>query len=292
MRWPPPAHSATRTSSPTRTGPPAAHTDTPIPTGPWPCGARASTTCTSTASDFFVGFIARDAARLRLVDADPDDALTMFDAAIDAFQQAGNVAQLTITLASATALFERIDRLDSAATLYAAIVRQPGSAHHVPELPDLADRLVAQARPGGLRRPRRRGRGDGSRRHGALRPARDPASARRAPRAAPAPADARPGGLSGREVDVLRLAAQGHTTREIGERLFISAKTADRHIQNLYTKIGASNRADGDALGGGARARRLTGRTNGDWGVLRMRVGWRRAKDRWCSPFQPPRRTS
>jgi DNA-binding NarL/FixJ family response regulator len=54
----------------------------------------------------------------------------------------------------------------------------------------------------------------------------------------------RPGGLSEREVEVLRLAAQGLRTREIGERLFISAKTADRHIQNLYTKIGASNRAD------------------------------------------------
>ncbi len=55
--------------------------------------------------------------------------------------------------------------------------------------------------------------------------------------------ESRPGGLSRREVDVLRLAAQGHTTREIAEQLFISAKTADRHIQNLYTKIGASNRA-------------------------------------------------
>ena len=54
---------------------------------------------------------------------------------------------------------------------------------------------------------------------------------------------ARPGGLSAREVDVLRLAAQGHTTREIAKRLYISAKTADRHIQNLYTKIGVSNRA-------------------------------------------------
>jgi DNA-binding CsgD family transcriptional regulator len=53
----------------------------------------------------------------------------------------------------------------------------------------------------------------------------------------------RPGGLSAREVDVLRLAAQGRTTREIAEQLFISAKTADRHIQNLYTKIGVSNRA-------------------------------------------------
>lgn len=44
-------------------------------------------------------------------------------------------------------------------------------------------------------------------------------------------------------VEVLRLVADGLTTREIADRLFISAKTADRHIQNLYTKIGTSSRA-------------------------------------------------
>ena len=52
-----------------------------------------------------------------------------------------------------------------------------------------------------------------------------------------------PGGLSRREVDVLRLAAKGLTTREISERLFISAKTADHHIQHVYVKIGVSTRA-------------------------------------------------
>jgi HD-GYP domain-containing protein (c-di-GMP phosphodiesterase class II) len=52
-----------------------------------------------------------------------------------------------------------------------------------------------------------------------------------------------PGGLSRREVDVLRLAARGLTTREIGERLFISTKTADHHIQHVYVKIGVSTRA-------------------------------------------------
>ena len=52
-----------------------------------------------------------------------------------------------------------------------------------------------------------------------------------------------PAGLSGREVDVLRLAARGLTTREIAERLFISAKTADHHIQHVYNKIGVSTRA-------------------------------------------------
>ncbi len=61
-----------------------------------------------------------------------------------------------------------------------------------------------------------------------------------------APALARPqhpGGLSGREVDVLRLAAKGLTTQEIADRLFISPKTADHHIQHIYNKIAVSTRA-------------------------------------------------
>jgi HD-GYP domain-containing protein (c-di-GMP phosphodiesterase class II) len=52
-----------------------------------------------------------------------------------------------------------------------------------------------------------------------------------------------PGGLSRREVDVLKLAARGLTTREIADRLVISPKTADHHIQHIYVKIGVSTRA-------------------------------------------------
>ena len=52
-----------------------------------------------------------------------------------------------------------------------------------------------------------------------------------------------PGDLSRREVEVLRLVAEGLTTREIAGRLFISPKTADHHIQHIYTKLGVSNRA-------------------------------------------------
>jgi len=52
-----------------------------------------------------------------------------------------------------------------------------------------------------------------------------------------------PGGLSPREAEVLRLAAMGLTTREIADRLFISPKTADHHIQHVYTKINVSTRA-------------------------------------------------
>jgi HD-GYP domain-containing protein (c-di-GMP phosphodiesterase class II) len=61
---------------------------------------------------------------------------------------------------------------------------------------------------------------------------------------APAPRRVRPpGGLSHREVEVLGLAARGLTTREIADRLYISPKTADHHIQHVYTKIGVSTRA-------------------------------------------------
>jgi HD-GYP domain-containing protein (c-di-GMP phosphodiesterase class II)/DNA-binding CsgD family transcriptional regulator len=52
-----------------------------------------------------------------------------------------------------------------------------------------------------------------------------------------------PGGLTRREVDVLRLAARGLTTREIADRLYISPKTADHHIQHIYGKIGVKTRS-------------------------------------------------
>jgi len=66
-------------------------------------------------------------------------------------------------------------------------------------------------------------------------------TARRDPR--PGPRGARPGGLSRREIDVLQLVAAGRTSGEIATELFISARTAEHHIQNIYTKIGVSNRA-------------------------------------------------
>ena len=52
-----------------------------------------------------------------------------------------------------------------------------------------------------------------------------------------------PGGLSRREVEVLSLTAKGLTTKQIADRLFISPKTTDHHIQHVYTKIGISTRA-------------------------------------------------
>jgi HD-GYP domain-containing protein (c-di-GMP phosphodiesterase class II) len=50
-------------------------------------------------------------------------------------------------------------------------------------------------------------------------------------------------GLTAREVEVLRLAARGLSNREIARRLGMAPKTAGNHIEHIYTKIGATNRA-------------------------------------------------
>jgi HD-GYP domain-containing protein (c-di-GMP phosphodiesterase class II) len=51
-----------------------------------------------------------------------------------------------------------------------------------------------------------------------------------------------PARLTAREAEVLALAASGLTTTQIAERLVISPKTADSHIQHIYAKIGCSTR--------------------------------------------------
>lgn len=52
-----------------------------------------------------------------------------------------------------------------------------------------------------------------------------------------------PGGLTPRESEVLGLIARGLTTKEVASRLGIAAKTADNHVQNLYSKLGVGTRA-------------------------------------------------
>jgi DNA-binding CsgD family transcriptional regulator len=50
--------------------------------------------------------------------------------------------------------------------------------------------------------------------------------------------------LTQREVEVLRLLASGESNREISNRLVISLRTVERHITNIYGKIGARGKAD------------------------------------------------
>jgi DNA-binding CsgD family transcriptional regulator len=43
---------------------------------------------------------------------------------------------------------------------------------------------------------------------------------------------------------VALLAARGLTSRAISDRLFLSARTVEGHLQRVYNKLGVSNRAD------------------------------------------------
>jgi HD-GYP domain-containing protein (c-di-GMP phosphodiesterase class II) len=52
-----------------------------------------------------------------------------------------------------------------------------------------------------------------------------------------------PAGLTAREVQVLRLVARGLSNRAIAQQLVISPKTVGNHIEHVYAKIGARNRA-------------------------------------------------
>jgi DNA-binding CsgD family transcriptional regulator len=61
------------------------------------------------------------------------------------------------------------------------------------------------------------------------------------PRAVPGEA---PAGLTPREVEILRAVAAGRSNAEIAAALVLSVHTVERHVANVYRKIGAHNRAE------------------------------------------------
>ena len=120
------------------------------------------------------------------------------------------------------------------------MAREPASFHHVPSLADLGQRLRDTL---GDEKPERWAA------TGAAMDLQETAAyalnqidvARQA--LAVAGEQGALAGLTTRELQVLRLIADGATTRAMSERLFISAKTADNHIQHIYIKLGVTNRA-------------------------------------------------
>ena len=66
----------------------------------------------------------------------------------------------------------------------------------------------------------------------------------RIPALGPVAAQERPDGLSPRELDVLRLVAQGRSNRDIGAELFISEHTAANHVRSILRKTSSANRTE------------------------------------------------
>jgi DNA-binding NarL/FixJ family response regulator len=57
----------------------------------------------------------------------------------------------------------------------------------------------------------------------------------------------RPGGLTAREVEVLRLVAEGRSNSQVGQALVISTKTASVHVSNIIAKLGVTSRGEAAA---------------------------------------------
>lgn len=54
---------------------------------------------------------------------------------------------------------------------------------------------------------------------------------------------ASPAGLTAREVEVLRLLAQGMTNPQIAKRLILSSHTVNAHVRSIYTKLDVNSRS-------------------------------------------------
>ena len=50
-------------------------------------------------------------------------------------------------------------------------------------------------------------------------------------------------GLSGRELEVLELVAAGADNEQIASRLYLSVRTVERHLSNVYAKLGVSGKS-------------------------------------------------
>jgi DNA-binding NarL/FixJ family response regulator len=59
----------------------------------------------------------------------------------------------------------------------------------------------------------------------------------------PARSTGYPGGLTAREVEVLRLVAEGLTDAQAAERLVVSTRTVNSHLRSIYSKLGLSSRS-------------------------------------------------
>jgi DNA-binding NarL/FixJ family response regulator len=57
-----------------------------------------------------------------------------------------------------------------------------------------------------------------------------------------------PGGLTAREVEVLRLVATGKTNRAIADELIVSEKTVASHLSHIFTKLDLTSRAAATAF--------------------------------------------
>ena len=70
-----------------------------------------------------------------------------------------------------------------------------------------------------------------------------PSATSPAPEQPPPSARGHPAELTPREVEVLGLVAEGLTNPQVAQKLFLSPRTVQRHLNSVYRKLGVSSRA-------------------------------------------------
>jgi ATP/maltotriose-dependent transcriptional regulator MalT len=154
-------------------------------------------------------FASRAAAWVELAAGRPDDARRHFEDAVDHFLQSGapfELANARLALARALLQGGRVDEAAVEAQRALDLLTELKAEFHMGQARAFLDAL-----------PRRE------------------ATAAERPGAA--------AGLSPREMDVLRLIAEGLSNQAIGERLFVSEHTVHRHVANILNKLSVSSRA-------------------------------------------------
>ena len=173
---------------------------------------------------------------------DLEAAAAALEEALTLFRQIGSIERIADVICRIGVLAVARGELEPAARLFAAaesIGQRIGIVQALPE------RATYEAAIAALRR------GDGEAVTAAWVEGAtwslDDAVAATAALLAPTPAPARTArdamGLTGREVQVLRLLAEGRSDREIAEALFISRRTASTHVQHIYDKLGVASRS-------------------------------------------------
>ena len=170
----------------------------------------------------------RHAERALELSSDPRQPLTLLAAhrllgeiAVDAQRYAAAAAHIDAALvlsAACAAPYERALTLLAHANLLAALARLKEARAALDEARALCEPLAA-------------------------RPALERAEALEERLLAQPRSSSRIAGLTDREIEVLRLVAQGLTDAEAGEQLFISPRTVSQHLRSVYNKLGVNSRA-------------------------------------------------
>jgi ATP/maltotriose-dependent transcriptional regulator MalT len=175
------------------------------------CVAALGRIATASPQDETLSAFSHGLAETALLDGDPEQAVEQFGRALELLRSVG-------------APFERIESERRAARALAVsgrneeAVNRLVAAHRLAKrlkVRPLVERLDAELAGLGEKAERRPGRGT--------------------------TAD---GGLTRREMEVVRLVAVGMTNREIAHELFLSPRTVDMHVQNVLLKLNCRSRAD------------------------------------------------